>query len=321
MGMLKAEGSCALEGESDADGRRDMIISASRRTDIPAFYAQWFMNRIRQGFCVVVNPFNSAQRYCVDLTPDAVDAIVLWSKDPAPLLPHLGELDDMGYRYYFQFTVCNYPRDIEQYLPPLSERIATAVELARRIGPRRMIWRYDPIIVSNRTDAQFHRREFASIASALEGSTTRVVVSLMDFYGKVERNLVETLEDKGWQFVRTSGTDEQTRELLRSLRHEAIAHGLEIQSCAEALDTSDLGMSHGKCIDDDLIRSIWGIELDNRKDPGQRSACHCVPSRDIGANNTCIHGCRYCYATTSHEAALNRYASHDPSSPDLAGRV
>ncbi|HPU75793.1 MAG TPA: DUF1848 family protein, partial [Bacillota bacterium] len=157
-----------------------MIISASRRTDIPAFYTKWFMNRIRQGSCVVVNPFNSSQRYCVDLAPDAVDAIVFWSKNPAPLIPHLGELDDMGYRYYFQLTICNYPRDIEQYLPPLPERIATAVELARRIGPRRVIWRYDPIIISSRTDAQFHRREFASLASALEGSTTRVVVSLMD---------------------------------------------------------------------------------------------------------------------------------------------
>jgi hypothetical protein len=298
-----------------------MIISASRRTDIPAFYSQWFMNRIRQGSCVLVNPFNSSQRYCVDLTPDAVDAIVFWSKNPAPLLPHLGELDDMGYRYYFQFTICNYPRDIEQYLPPLSERIATAVELARRIGPRRVIWRYDPIIISSRTDAQFHRRQFASIASALEGSTTRVVVSLMDFYGKVERNLLGVLESQGWQFARTAGTDEQTRDLLRSLRNEALARGLEIQSCAEAVDMSDLGISHGKCIDDDLIRGMWGIEVDGRKDPGQRSACGCAPSRDIGANNTCIHGCRYCYATTSYRAALNRYANHDPSSPDLAGRA
>ena len=298
-----------------------MIISASRRTDIPAFYTKWFMNRIRQGSCVVGNPFNSSQRYCVDLAPDAVDAIVFWSKNPAPLIPHLGELDDMGYRYYFQLTICNYPRDIEQYLPPLPERIATAVELARRIGPRRVIWRYDPIIISSRTDAQFHRREFASLASALEGSTTRVVVSLMDFYGKVERNLVEALECQGWEFGRTTGADDHTRELLRGLCDEARAHGLEIQSCAEAVDMSDLGISHGKCIDDDLIRSIWGIEVDGSKDPGQRSACGCAPSRDIGANNTCIHGCRYCYATTSHRSALSRHASHDPGSPDLAGRV
>ncbi len=298
-----------------------MIISASRRTDIPAFYARWFMNRIREGSCVVTNPFNSAQRSSVDLTPDAVDAIVFWSKNPAPLLPHLGKLDDMGYRYYFQLTICSYPPDIEQYLPPLSERLATAVELARRIGPRRVIWRYDPIIMANRTDAQFHRREFASITSALEGSTTRVVVSLMDFYGKVERNLVEALERRGWEFRRTAGADEQTRELLGNLRDEAMARGLEIQSCAEAVEMSDLGISHGKCIDDDLIRSIWGIEVDNRKDPGQRGACHCAASRDIGANNTCIHGCRYCYATTSYKAALNRYANRDASSMDLAGRV
>ncbi len=298
-----------------------MIISASRRTDIPAFYTEWFMNRIRQGSCVVVNPFNSAQTYGVDLTPDAVDAIVFWSKNPAPLLPHLGELDDMGYRYYFQLTICNYPREIEQYLPPLSERIATAVGLSSRIGPRRVIWRYDPIIISNRTDAQFHTGRFASIASALEGSTTRVVVSFADFYGKVERNLAAALGCEGWRFDRTTGADGPTRELLAGLRDEAVARGLEICSCAEAVDMTDLGIPHGKCIDDELIQSIWGIEVDGRKDPGQRSACGCAPSRDIGANNTCIHGCRYCYATSSHKRALNRFTSHNPDSPDLAGRV
>ena len=175
--------------------------------------------------------------------------------------------------------------------------------------------------MSNRTDAQFHRREFASISSALEGSTARVVVSLMDFCRKVERNLVEVLERRGWEFGRTAGADEQTRELLRSLCDDALAHGLEIQSCAEAVDMSDLGITHGKCIDDDLIRSIRGIEVDGRKDHGQRSECGCAPSRDIGASNTCIHGCRYCYATTSHRSALSRHASHDPGSPDLAGRV
>jgi len=132
---------------------------------------------------------------------------------------------------------------------------------------------------------------------------------------------VEALECQGWEFGRTTGADDHTRELLRGLCDEARAHGLEIQSCAEAVDMSDLGISHGKCIDDDLIRSIWGIEVDGSKDPGQRSACGCAPSRDIGANNTCIHGCRYCYATTSYKAALNRYAGHDPSSPDLAGRA
>ena len=146
-------------------------------------------------------------------------------------------------------------------------------------------------------------------------------MSLMDFYGKVERNLVEVLERREWEFGRTAGADEQTRELLRSLCDDALAHGLEIQSCAEAVDMLDLGISHGKCIDDDLIRSIWGIEVDGRKDPGQRSECGCAPSRDIGASNTCIHGCRYCYATTSHRSALSRHASHDPGSPDLAGRV
>lgn len=296
-----------------------MIISASRRTDIPAFYSEWFMNRVRESRCLVANPFNPRQISHVSLAPDDVDAIVFWSKNPAPLVPHLGELDALGHRYYFQYTLCDYPTELEPHVPPVGERIATFRELAQKLAPPRVIWRYDPVIVSNYTDADFHKRTFERIAAALEGSTTRVVISLVDYYGKVRRNL-KPLERAGWQFQEFTGAETESRDLLRWMAQTAQAHGLEIQCCSEAVNMADLGIRPGKCIDDGLLNELWGIPL-AKKDPGQRGACLCAASKDIGANDTCLHGCRYCYATNSPAAAAARRRQHDPASPILVGQA
>ncbi|MBP7892858.1 MAG: DUF1848 domain-containing protein [Firmicutes bacterium] len=294
-----------------------MIVSASRRTDIPAFYSEWLMNRVREGYCLVANPFNPTQVTRVSLSPESADAIVFWSKNPAPLLPHLEELDAMGHRYYFQYTICDYPHALEPHVPPLAERIATAHQLAKRIGPRRVTWRYDPIIVSNNTDFEYHKSAFARIGSELRGATARVVVSLVDYYGKVHRNL-RPLERAGWSFREYSGVEPDCRRLLRCMAQIAEEHGLEIQSCAEAVSMGDLGISPGKCIDDELMNELWGTPL-QKKDPGQRGACLCATSKDIGANDTCLHGCVYCYATVSQAAAQTRRRRHDPTSQMLVG--
>lgn len=300
-------------------GGQSMIISASRRTDIPAFYSEWFMNRVRDGYCLVANPFNAKQVSRISLHPNSVDAIVFWSKNPAPLIPHLAELDSRGFRYYFQYTISNYPVQLEPNVPPLDNRISTALELAEKIGPRRVIWRYDPIIISDHTDIEYHKSVFAQIASALDGATTRVIVSLVDYYNKVDRNL-GPLEHLGWHFRKCSGTESEVRDLLRWIQEEAREHGFETQSCAEAVDMSDIGIAHGKCIDDELMNELWGIPL-SRKDSGQRSECLCAASKDIGANDTCLHGCRYCYATRSMTVAKRRNSQHDPTSPILIGHA
>jgi DNA repair photolyase len=294
-----------------------MIISASRRTDIPAFYSEWFMNRIHAGYCLVANPFNPRQISRVSLAPDDVDAIAFWSKNPAPLMPHLDELDAMGHRYYFQYTLCGYSAELEPHVPPVEERIATFRELAHRLSPLRVIWRYDPIVVSDYTDVDFHKRTFERIASALEGMTTRVVISLVDYYGKVRRNL-KPLEGAGWQFAEYTGAETESRDLLRWMAAAAQEHGLKIQCCSETVNLADLGIRPGKCIDDGLLNEVWGVPL-TTKDPGQRSACLCAISKDIGANDTCLHGCRYCYATNSLAAAAARRRQHDPHSPILVG--
>ena len=145
------------------DQGEEMIISASRRTDIPAFYSEWFVNRLQEGYCLVPNPFNPRQVSRISLVPESVDAIVFWSKNPAPMLPFLPMVEDLSYRFYFLFTVNDYPKALEPGLPPLVERISTFVELSQRIGPRCVIWRYDPIILSNRTDASYHRKTFENL--------------------------------------------------------------------------------------------------------------------------------------------------------------
>ena len=293
-----------------------MIISASRRTDIPAFYGEWFMNRVRAGWCLVPNPFNMGRMSRVSLHTTDVDALVFWSKDPAPFLPHLDELDDLGYRYYFLFTLNAYPAALEPNVPPLGERLETFRTLSRRLGPQRVVWRYDPIIISSMTGPDFHKDRFAAIAGELRGATHRVVVSFVDFYRKTDRHLSQ-LEREGFHFNREPVSAPVFTDLLRDLASIAVENGMEITSCAEDTDFSESGVSPGRCIDERLLNSLWGLDLGYEKDAGQRPPCLCMISRDIGVNDTCLHGCPYCYATRSDSIARRRFSEHDPESPVL----
>ncbi|UCG52012.1 MAG: DUF1848 domain-containing protein [Candidatus Latescibacterota bacterium] len=294
-----------------------MIISASRRTDIPAFYSRWFMNRVRQGFCLVPNPFNTKQISRVTLAPGDVDALVFWSKDPEPMLEHLPELDRLGFAYYFLFTLNDYPDDLEPKVPGLSRRLATFKRLSKRLGPDRVIWRYDPIVISTATSHEYHRNRFASLTRELSGFTRRVIVSLVNYYRKTDRRL-SRLEQAGITFERNVANLTETRRLLEFMSWTASHEGMEIQSCAEEEDYSAGGVKPGSCIDAELIHRL-GRTVSPKKDPGQRDSCRCVISRDIGVPDTCLHGCRYCYATRNNELAQKRHAEHDPDSSVLWG--
>jgi len=296
-----------------------MIISASRRTDIPAFYSEWIIRRIRAGSCRVSNPFNPSQVREVSLRREDVDAFVFWSKNPAPMLPALDGIADLGYPFYFQLTLNPFPKDLEPGLPDLAERIETFRDLSSRIGPHRVVWRYDPIIISNITDHDFHARCFESLCLDLAGSTKRVMVSIVDFYKKTERGL-----------HRVPGLDVKVEEndaghpamqaLLGRLAASAKASGIEILSCAEESDLSPLGIRPGRCIDPEILRTMGIAIADDRKDPGQRKACLCVKSVDIGMTDTCAHGCVYCYSTRDHDLAAERRSRHDPEAAMLAER-
>ncbi|MBI2875311.1 MAG: DUF1848 domain-containing protein [Candidatus Tectomicrobia bacterium] len=292
-----------------------MIISASRRTDIPAFYTEWLMNRIRAGYCTVPSPFNRNQISTISLKPEDV-VIVFWTRHPRPLLPHLTELDERGYRYYFQYTVMENPRLIDPQTPPREASLETFRRLADRIGADRVIWRYDPILFSTITDAGFHQRTYEKIAQGLRGYTSRSVISIVDPYRKTERRLRE-LAGQGIAWLTCEG--EALEALIRGLARIAAEQGMKIVSCAEKIDLRPYGVQPGKCVDDQLIAKAFGIEVPGEKDPVQREACGCVASKDIGMYDSCLFGCQYCYATTSFERARTNHQAHDPGSPSLLG--
>lgn len=294
-----------------------MVISASRRTDLPAFYARWFLNRIRAGYCEVVNPFNAHQRVRVSLAPPDVDVFVFWTRNPRPLFAGLEALDRHGYTYYFQYTLLGNPPALDPYSPPVPASVRTFRQLAGRIGPERVIWRYDPIVLSGQTPPDFHRRAFERLANALQGYTRRCVISLVDDYARSRKRLAATLPGNPPPQASGAAPSAEAGRLLSDLAGMAQARDISIQSCAEPFDLQPYGIQPGACIDGAFIARLLGREREAAKDPSQRPACGCAASRDIGRYESCLFGCAYCYATGSFERAGRYYQSHDPESPVL----
>jgi len=294
------------------------ILSVSRRTDIPAFYGRWFMNRVRAGYCAVPNPFNSKQISYVEIEPQET-LIVFWTRWAAPFLRATTELQQLGYRFYFQYTLINNPTDLDPKSPRFDKAIAAFLQLSDLIGSDRVIWRYDPILLSEVTNQDFHLENFARIAQRLHGATQRVVVSIVDPYDKATRRLAYLGEEKP-QFQYRAYEPERDEALLRQLAQIAREHGLQIQSCAEDINLTATGIESGKCVDDRLIQQVFGIDVNHKKDKGQRSACGCVESRDIGMYDSCLFECAYCYATRSFDTARTNHAAHDPNSESLIGQ-
>lgn len=295
-----------------------MVISASRRTDIPAFYARWFIHRIEAGYCTVPNPFNRNQVSRISLKPDDVDAIAFWTRHPRPLFPSLVRLKELGYLFYFMVSVLGYPREYEPRGPDLGQSLEDFQELSVKIGPDRVIWRYDPVILSPATDRCYHRDRFQEIAESLQGATQRVVVSLLDFYRKNQKRMF-FLNDEYRPLLPGIETKAQTDALMSDLGSIASSAGMEIQSCAEEVDHEHLGIRSGKCIDNRLLNDLFDINVPSQKDSGQRLLCGCIPSRDIGMYNSCSFGCRYCYATGRPEVIRRNFRAHNPESPSLLG--
>jgi hypothetical protein len=288
-----------------------VIISASRRTDIPAFYAGWFMNRIRAGFCHVPNPFNPQQVSEVGLRAEDVDVIVFWTRNPRPIMRYLSELDERGYRYYFQYSLLGYSSEIDKKSPPLEAALETFRLLADQIGPQKVIWRYDPIFFTRQTDTAYHLSQYLRIASGLKNHTHRSVISIADAYSKNKKRL-EGLGGLGYQLFTADEQLAAIATLIPQLVQAAAENNLEIVSCAEELDLVQFGVQVGKCIDADYIERIFEIPVNLKKDPSQRKACGCVLSKDIGMYDTCPFGCAYCYATSNFDRSQQRQAGHNP---------
>ncbi len=300
-----------------------MIISVSRRTDVPAFFGDWFMNRLRAGWAAVANPFNPRQVRRVSLAPDQVDALVFWTKNPEPFWARLDALDAKGLAYYFLFTLNHYPRFLEPGLPPLAKRLASFKALAQRLGPERVIWRFDPIVISSATPPEYHLRSFAQLCQELEGHSRRVVISFMQTYRKLKSRLQRAEQEQGLEFLdyKDGKHEEELRRLSGGLARIAREHGLEMRACAEERDLREVGVQPSACIDAGLLNRLFGLKLPVGRDPHQRGACGCAPSLDIGAYNTCSHACLYCYAGAGPGALAQNLAAHDPASPLMKGHL
>jgi hypothetical protein len=285
-----------------------MILSASRRTDIPAFFGEWMVNRLRAGVVAVRNPLNHTQVSVLEFGPASVDCIVFWTKNPAPFLPHLDEIDRLGYKYYFQFTITPYGTDLEPGFDKTSV-IETFQALSAKIGRGKVIWRYDPVVITETYTAAFHCEKFAALAETLSSYTDKCVISFVDRYSFL-----------GDSF-RQHGIDELDEavmhELAEAFSSASRKHSLQLASCCERIDLSRYGIMHNKCVDNELVARISSRELWYKKDSSQRSVCGCAASRDIGAYNTCAHGCVYCYARREQTAPT----VCDADSPMLCDRI
>lgn len=278
------------------------------------------VNRVREGYVDVRNPMFPTQVSRYSLSPSVVDGIVFWTKDPEPMLDRLGELSD--YSYYFQFSLTSYGRDVEGGLRNKYDLIDTFKRLAGMIGPERVMWRFDPILVNDKYSPDYHLRAFNTIASRLSESTQKVTISFIDEYRFHGRSIYES--------VGTDGVSADQQNYLAE-RMSVIAHenGMVIDTCAEAVDLERYGIEHARCVDSRVFERLDGCRLSRlktryeelSKDKAQRRECRCVDSIDIGWPNTCANGCRYCYATPNPERLAETMASCDPWSGLLCGHV
>ena len=289
-----------------------MIISASRRTDIPRYYSDWFLNRLKEGNVYVRNPMNYHQISDVCLSKDVVDCIVFWTKNPINMIPKLEQLKD--YMYYFQYTITGYDTDVEEQLPSKEDVLIPAfIKLSTILGKDRVIWRYDPILFTQKYSVGYHLHTFERMAKNLKGYTDKVIISFLDYYTKITRNMNQI------------GTYELESEELYSFVQKLVMianeNHMKVESCAELTSFESIGVTHGSCIDQRLIETLIGSPIDVRHDKNQRTECGCVESIDIGCYNTCNNGCKYCYANYSEPSVKSNLLNYDVNSPLLCSQL
>ncbi|MRJ11239.1 DUF1848 domain-containing protein [Ornithobacterium rhinotracheale] len=328
-----------LENGELIEAQAPVIISASRSTDIPTFYADWFFDRLNKGYLVWKNPFNGVKSY---VSFKKTRFIVFWSKNPAPLIDHLDTLKDKKIGCYIQYTLNDYDRNLERFLPPLQKRIDTFKKMVDELGYGRVIWRFDPLVLTDNIDCDSLLEKIEKIANQLNGYTEKLVFSYADIstYKKVKRNLEKAdINYIEWKDDEMDIFAKRLAELNKS------NWNFKLATCAEKIDLTKYGIEHNKCIDDELIVKLaykdeillkylnytiefpdlfgeihnnaiklpdgsFAVKNKNLKDKGQRDHCECIESKDIGEYNTCPHGCEYCYANSSIEKAKEQFKKH-----------
>ena len=283
-----------------------MIVSASRRTDIPSFYSDWFLNRLKEGYALIPNPRNPQRLGRVELSPHSVDCIVFWTKNPGPMLPKFDIIKNLGYKCIVQFTLTPYGNSIECGLPPKAQLLEIFMELAKKMGRQCLVWRYDPVIVDHRFSIQWHLDCFSRMCERLHPYTHRCIISFIDCYKSIEKRFRPT-------------TTDAVAAIADGFSCIAQKYGLGLFTCAEEADLDRYGIAHGACIDKSHLEQVIGFPLEAKADPNQRAACLCAEAVDIGAYNTCTHGCAYCYAVSSAKTAARYWKGHDPFAPMITG--
>lgn len=285
-------------------------MSISRRTDIPAWFTPWLLQRIRAGFVMVRNPRNLQHVMRVSLKAEDVVAVVFWSRDYAKLIPHLSEFDDRDLRPCFHLTLTGYGPPLERNVPAAGAVLNQFEQLAARYGRDRVIWRYDPIVLGTGHDVAAHVARFEELATHLSTMTARCVVSFLDLYPSTQRAIDQLARQTGERFPAPSVFDRA--RLAQSLVSIGAAFGIKVSACCEP-GLVEHGVGRARCIDPDLIRSFARNQRFVAKEAPTRRGCGCVLARDIGAYHTCAHGCVYCYANSSPEEAIANARAAQPT--------
>lgn len=292
-----------------------MIISASYRTDIPAFYGEWFEKRLEAGYCFVANPYHRRQVRRVSLLPEDVDGFVFWTRNLGPFMDRLEKVRDFGRPFVVQQTVTGYPRKLEPAAVGAAVAVRHLKAVAEAYGPKAAVWRYDPILFSSLTPPEFHLDNFERLAGALEGSVDEVVISFAQVYRKAARNL--DLAARNFGFNWTDPPDDVKLDLASKLVEVAKAHGMKLSVCSQRKYIVP-GAKAARCVDARRLAAVGGRPIRGRQ-KGKRPECGCYEAVDIGEYDTCPAGCAFCYAVLHRDIALRRRKSHDPEGEFLWG--
>ena len=287
-----------------------MILNTGGRTDTVQYYTEWLLRRFEEGYVLTRNPLfpSKVQRY--ELSPDKVDCVVFCSKNYRPILPRLHEITD-SFPTYFHYTITAYGKDIEPGVPSIKESMETLIDLSRLVGKQRIAWRYDPVLLTKEYTMERHLETFEEMAGVLAPYIDRCIFSFVEMYKKLETNMPELIPL----------SQEDMNTLAKGLGSIAQKYGIHIQTCGTNGDYTPYGIHSSGCMTLDILGNANGIVFKNLKHKGLRQGCHCIESRDIGAYDTCLNGCKYCYANKNPKKAFENYKYHDPSSPLLLGHV
>jgi hypothetical protein len=285
-----------------------MIVSASYKTDIPAFYGEWFLNRLRAGYCMMLNPYNRKLASRISLLRQDVDGFVFWTKNAGPFLDALEEVHRRTYPFVVQYTINAYPRTLEFSVTDATRALKHAALIATRYGAKSLVWRYDPIVFSSETPLERHIEAFAWLAGRLEGVTDEVAISFAQMYEKTKRNM--DWASREFKFDWTDPDDRTKRNLMRELLKIALSRKMKLTLCSQPY-LIEPGVEESRCIDARRLSALTGGEIHAHL-KGARKECGCFESKDIGDYDTCPHGCVYCYAVQNRGLAQGRYRRHDP---------